>query len=230
MLIVPTVVAAITAALAASPAIGIQNGRPSIAVMRFADRGSYGVAEEDLAALRVGLQEMLITELELNPFLQIVDRRRIAPGDQAEQAGLHGEAEIVTAARMGSAVGASYVVLGGFVDLHGDFRIDVRIVNVETGEIVQSERVLQHRDSIYSMVVGLAGGVTRGLNVPGLSRQAMAERESRKVPAEAVRLYSRCLLYGDRGDIDRARELLQQAKQIFPNYREVDGALRRLGR
>ncbi len=228
MLVVPTILAAVTAALAASPTPSVQGGRPSIAVVRFADRGSYGVAEEDRQALGIGLQEMLITELELNPYLQLVERRRIDPTQPAEP--LFGEAEIAAAAQLGAGVGAAYVVLGGFVDLHGDFRIDVRVVNVETGEIVQSERVLKHRDAVYSMIVDVASGVTRSLNVPGLPRQLFAERQSRLIPGEAVRLYTRGLLYGDRGDVTRARELFERAKQIYPDYREVDVALRRLGR
>jgi hypothetical protein len=43
-----------------------------------------------------------------------------------------------------------------------------------------------------------------------------------------VRLYTRGLLYADRGDTERARELFARAKEIFPAFTEVDVALRQI--
>ncbi len=227
MFVVPTVLTALAIAGAVTPTP--QNARPSVAVLRFADRGSFGLAPDDRDALPVGLQEMLITELQLNSFLQLVDRERLG-AFAFDRLDASGEPDVVAASQLGAQAGAAYVIIGGFADLHGDFRIDLKVVNVGSGTVVRTERLLQHRDSIYSMIVDLAGNVTQSLNVPGLSRQALAERRSRVIPADAVRLYTRGLLYRDRGEVERARDALQQAKQIFPDYREVDVVLRRLGR
>ncbi|KPJ86508.1 MAG: hypothetical protein AMS18_15390 [Gemmatimonas sp. SG8_17] len=71
--------------------------------------------------------------------------------------------------------------------------------------------------------------MTRGLNLPALSRQAFNERKEREVPEEAVRLYTKGLLYQDRGDTERAAELFSQAQRVFPEYTEAEEALRQIG-
>jgi hypothetical protein len=70
--------------------------------------------------------------------------------------------------------------------------------------------------------------VTRGVNLPTLPRQAMEQRESRKVPTEAVTYYSRALLYADRGNKDKATELFKQALTVFPQYTEAQDGLQKL--
>jgi tetratricopeptide (TPR) repeat protein len=120
------------------------------------------------------------------------------------------------------------VVLGGFIDFYGDYRSDARNVNDETSEIVKTEKVQDRRDKLYTLVVQLAGNLTRGVNLPPLPRQAMEQRESREVPTEALTLYSRALLYADRGNNERAIELYQRAIEVFPQYTEAQEALRQL--
>jgi TolB-like protein len=223
----PTLIALI-AAVAATPGAGAQIARPTVAVMQFADRGSYGAAREDLEALGVGLQQLFIDELALNANLQVMERSRI--GQRASRNDAVRPLDVPTAAQIGADAGASYVVLGGFVDLYGDFRIDLTVVSTATGEVVTSARTLQRRDSLYQMVVRLANDIPRDLNLPRVSRRVMTERQGRAIPAEAVLLYTRGLLHADRGETARARDLLGQAKLLFPDYEEVDRALRQLPR
>lgn len=213
--------------IAATP-VWAQDTRPGIAVLAFENGGSYGQDKEIFDALQVGLQQMLITELSANPSLRIVERGRIKQLLEEQDLGAAGRVDANTAARIGKLVGARYVVLGGFIDFYGDFRIDARIVNVETGEIVRVEKVSDRRDRLYSLVVNLAGQLTRGLNLPPLPRATMEQRQSREVPTEALTLYSRALLYADRGDSRRAEELFSRAIEVFPDYTEAKEALRQI--
>jgi len=50
---------------------------------------------------------------------------------------------------------------------------------------------------------------------------------SRQVPTEALTYYSRALLYHDRGDHARARELFQRAIDTFPDFTEAKEGLQR---
>jgi tetratricopeptide (TPR) repeat protein len=120
------------------------------------------------------------------------------------------------------------MILGGFIDWYADFRIDARIVDVETGEIVKTQRARDDRANMYDIVVELANSITRGLNLPPLSGQAFNQRLERDVPEEAVRLYTKGLLYQDRGDTERAADLFSQATQAFPDYTEAHEALRQI--
>ncbi len=211
----------------AVPAQG-QDSRPGIAVLPFENGGSYGQDKENFDALQVGLQQMLITEFAQNPQLRIVERGRIKDLLSEQDLGASGRLDQNTAAKLGKLVGAKYIVLGGFIDFYGDFRIDGRIVNVETGELVKTVKEQDKRDKLYALVVTLANDVTKGVNLPALPKQAMDQRESRQVPTEALQLYSRALLYADRGDSQRAADLFNQAIKVFPEYTEAQEGLRQL--
>lgn len=215
-------------ALATPLAVLAQDSRPGIAVFPFENGGSYGQDKENFDALQVGLQQMLITEFAQNAQLRIVERGRIKELLAEQDLGAAGRVDANTAARIGKLIGARYVILGGFIDFYGDFRIDARIVNVETSELVKVEKVSDKRDKLYGLLVNLANQVTRGLNLPALPREALDQRQSREVPAEAVTLYSRALLYADRGDTQRAAELYNRAIEVFPDYTEAKEGLRQL--
>lgn len=222
----------LTLALAAGAAtpLAAQETRPLVAVLPFDNGGSYGQDAEDFRALEIGLQQMLITELGVNPNIRAVDRSRIKASLAKQDLATSGRVDTQTAARLGKIVGARYVVAGSFVDFYGDFRLDARIIDVETSEVITTEKVRDKRENLYALVVSLAGPITRGVNVPPLPRQAMEQRQRRNVPAEAVRLYTKALLYEDRGQTARAADLFHQAKQVYPQYTEVDEALKRIGR
>lgn len=205
-----------------------QDARPGIAVLPFENGGSYGQDKENFDALQVGLQQMLITEFAQNAQLRIVERGRIKDLLSEQDLGASGRVDQNTAAKIGKLVGAKYIVLGGFIDFYGDFRIDGRIVNVETGELVKTVKEQDKRDKLYALVVTLANDITKGVNLPALPKQAMDQRESRQVPTEALQLYSRALLYADRGDSQRAADLFNQAIKVFPEYTEAQEGLRQL--
>ena len=139
-----------------------------------------------------------------------------------------GRVDANTASKIGKIVGARYMVMGGFMDIGGDFRLDARIVSVETSEIVKTEKITGKREQIYNLVTNLAAQITKGVNLPALPRQAMEMRENRKVPTEAVTYYSRALLYADRGNKEKAAELFNKAIQVFPEYSEAKQGLQQL--
>lgn len=205
-----------------------QDTRPGIAVMPFENGGSYGLDKEDFEALEVGIQQMMLTEFATNSGLRVVDRSQIDQLLQEQDLGASGRVDAETAARVGKLVGAKYMVMGGFIDFYGDFRIDVRVVNVETSEIVKTERVRNQRDNLYDMVVQVANETVNGLDLPALAQNILQERQEREVPGEAVRLYSRALMWEKRGEQDRAAELFNRALEVFPEYTEAQEGLQQL--
>ncbi len=207
-----------------------QDTRPGIGIMPFDNGGSYGQDAEDFEALQVGLQQMLITEMARNSGLRLVERGRLSELLQEQDLAGSGRVDANTAAQIGRLVGARYMVLGGFIDFYGDFRLDARIVDVETSEIIKTDRARGDRENLFGILDDLANDIPNGLELPALSardRQIMQENRDRlnEAPPEAVRSYMRGLLYQDRGDTERAAELFAEAVAAFPDYHEAQEAL-----
>jgi TolB-like protein len=217
-------------AVAATGAMGQTDARPGIAVLPFDNGGSYGRDAEDFDAMQVGLAQMLITELSANPKARLVDRRVIRQIIEEQDLGASGRVDAETAARIGQLVGARYVVTGGFIDFYGDLRIDARIVDVETSEILKAEQVRDKRTNLFTLVSTMAGKVMQDVNLPPLPTSVQRERQSREPPTEdAVNYYLRGLLAADRGDTAQARELFSRAIEVFPAYTEAAQELQQLG-
>jgi len=138
------------------------------------------------------------------------------------------QAGAATAAKIGKLVGARYMVMGTFVDFYGDFRVDVRLVSVETSEIVKTEAERMQRDHLFDIVRTVAGKLMRDANLPALPRQTSDQRMSRQVPTEALTYYSRAILYQNRGQKDKAVEMYNQALTVFPDYTEAKEGLQRV--
>jgi TolB-like protein len=204
------------------------DGRPGVAVLQFDNGGSFGPEQEDFEALEVGLQHMLLTELGQNSSLRVVERAMLNALLDEQDLGASGRVEPGTAAEIGRLVGARYVITGSFMDVWGDFRMDARVVDVETSEIIYTDQVRNERERIYDMLVELAGKVTGGVDLPPLSREVREEREAREIPAEAVILFSRAQTYEDFGDRDRAVEAYQRIVSEFPQMTEAQEALEQL--
>jgi len=205
-----------------------QDTRPGIAVLPFDNGGSYGQGKEDFDALQKGIAGMLISELGQNPSARVVEREGIQKLLEEQNLAAAGRVDPQSAAKIGKLVGARYVVLGSFIDFYGDFRVDVRLVNVETSEIVKVESNRAQRDHLYDIIKNVATQLMKDANLPPLARPASDQRMGRQVPTEALTFYSRARLYQDRGQRDKAVEMYQRAIAVFPEYSEAAEGLKRL--
>jgi len=217
--------------LATGTPASAQDARPGMAVLPFESGGSYGKDREDFDALRRGLAAMLISELTQNPAVRLVERERIQQVLDEQNLSNAARVDAATAAKVGKLVGARYMIAGTFIDFYGDFRIDARIIDVETGEIikvVRNDPKLSDRKQMFRMIQSLAERIMEGTKLPALPVGRVQGAKSRDVPTEALALYSRALLYQDRGDRQRAIEYYQKALAAFPDYTEASEGLKRI--
>ena len=206
-----------------------QDRRPGIAVLPFENGGSYGKDKEDFDALRKGLAAMLISELAQNGQVRLVDRFETQRVLDEQGLAVAERVDKETAAKIGKLVGARYMVTGSFIDLYGDFRIDARMINVETGEImkvVRSDPKYHDRRDMFRMIQSVAERVMADNRLPQLP--AASAQGSRQVPTEALALFSRALLYQDRGDKAKAVEYYQKALDVFPEFTEASEGLKKV--
>ena len=211
-------------AAAALPAFA-QDTRPGIAVLPFDNGGSYGRDKEDFEALQQGLPAMLISELSKNPGARVVDRSTINRILDEQNLARDGRVDATTAARLGKLVGARYMIAGGFTDYYGKMRLDVRIIDVETSEIIKAVSANRDREDLFRMVEEIATRIMTETKLPPLEAAAA---EPRRIPTDALTFYSRALLYQDRGDKPKAIEYYNRALIAFPNYTEAQEGLTRI--
>lgn len=226
--------------LAAQPAATMaqaaaaQDTRPGVAVIPFDNGGSFGQSKENLEALQIGLAQTLATELAVNPGLRVVDRQTIQRLIAEQDLGASGRVDAATAAKIGKIVGAKYMISGSFIDMNGNFQLSVHMINVETTEIFNPQKINDKRDNLFTIISQMATKLSTGAHLPALPRQAMEQHNQQQQhngtpSSEALTFYSRALVYADRGDKTHATEYFNRAITAFPNYTEAKQGLAALG-
>jgi TolB-like protein len=217
-------------ALSVPARLAAQPRPPVVVVLPFTQAGMRGPVQDDLAALGAALQQILIAELALNPASRVADRSAIRKLLEGQGPGASGRIDGETAARIGKAAGARYVITGGFNELDGRFYLDARSVDAETAEVIRAQRVTDRRERLYRVVVEMAQRLTRDMNLPALDAQVRVARQTRSVtiPRDAVILYSQAQYFQDHGQVERAKELYRRITRDFPAMTEAQEALRRI--
>jgi TolB-like protein len=229
MILGPTALRTLAVALLATGSASGQAKPVIIAVLPFEDRGSYGQDKEVFRGLALGIPATLVSELNGHPELRMVDRNQVARALQGENLGPNARVDAATAGKIGKALGARYAVTGNFADFYGKFRLDARIVDTESGQIVKvvsnDDARLQDRADLYRIIQIVAHRVL-GSATSNPPRTDNAEGEN--IPTEALSQYSLGLLYENQGDKAKAGEHYQRALTAYPGYRDAREGLQRV--
>ena len=214
-------------ASAAAQASASPDLRPTVAVMHF-NNGAIGKAHEELDPLRVGVADLLISELSENSNIRVIERDQVKQLLDEQNLGSAARIDKETAVRVGKLLGVHHMIFGVFVtDQKGMMRLDARAVEVETGRIEHVERVSDRSDNFMAMVEKLGDRLNAGMKLPEMPkavREARLEKQE-KVPFQVAMLYSRGLAEKDAGNNDKAVELFKAALAKFPlapAQRELD--------
>src|SRR3989442_11503684 len=113
--------------------------------------GWIGQDRENFDGLQGGIPGMLSSELGANPAVRLVEREQVQHLLDEQNLGAAGRVDAQTAAKIGKIVGAKYAITGMFMDFSGDFRLDIRLVNVETTDIVRVEADKMSRDHLFDL-------------------------------------------------------------------------------
>lgn len=202
----------------AAPAPAAKKAR--VAVLYF----DYGGKNDELMGLQKGIAQMLVTSLQETKVVDVVEREAL----QALLAELKLQktksVDPATAVKMGKLLGVQYLVLGGYVDLLGQLRIDTRVVDVQTGQIVGTAAVNGRIDDFFALFETLAHKLAIGMG--GLP----AERpKPGKGPDKAAWFdLGKALDAWDRGDRAAAETLADDLLRRFPEFTPALHLKRRL--
>jgi eukaryotic-like serine/threonine-protein kinase len=211
--------AARSAAVSAAPV----KPRRSVAVLGFKN-----VSErQDEAWLSTALAEMLTTELAAGEQLRAIPGENVARMKinlSLPEADSFGQD---TLERIRKNLNADEIVLGSYVPLgRGQIRVDLRLQNTRAGEILAVASVKGNEDQVDDLV-GRAGTILREkLGVGEVSpAQALAVRATLPQNGDAARFYSEGLQKLRQYDYLRARDVLQKAVEVEPQYALAHSAL-----
>ena len=199
----------------------------TIAVMYF-DNNSV-VDHDKLDALSKGLASMMIYEVKKVSQLKVVERDRInflVDELKLQQSDLVDKS---TAVRIGKLVGAHTLLMGGFMKLSkNEFRIDARLVKVETGEIIKAEYIEGKPDEIMKLEKDLVVKVLANLDIKPTEIEKKEIMKGRDASFDALYHYSRGLAYEDKKEYMAAFQQYQKALKLAPGYAEAEKKMSRL--
>lgn len=220
----------VATAAVASTAVAQQSGPVVIAILPFENRGSYGQDKQVFRALELGIPATFAAELSRHPRVRVAERARVSQGVQAQNLGPKAGVDAATAAKVGGEAGARYAITGNFADFYGKFRIDARVIDVGTGQILKvvsnSDPNLQDRAELSRIIQSLAGKIVAAVNLPPAGNAPSPGTAT--VPTDALTQYSLGLLYESEGDKTKAGEHYQRALTASPDYPEAREGMQRV--
>lgn len=220
-------------AFVTAPVVAQEDTRPTVAVLPFVN-SAIGAANAELAPLSKGIADLLITDLAQNPAIRVVERENIAAILAEQNLARDGRVDDATAARIGKLLGARHIVTGSFVtDRSGTMVITIKSVDTESGRIEYSDMHRDRTDNFLTLVSTVAEKTNRGLKLPELTPAARQTSEARterqrRVPFQAVMMYSRAISAQDAGNRAEALTLFNQTIDRFPDFEDAKVAKARL--
>jgi TolB-like protein len=218
------------AAVALAAPLQAQNAKLVIAVLPFENTGSYGQDKENFEALEVGIPAILAGTLAAHPGVGVSDGAAVRQAMDRQQLGAARRIDAASATQVAKAAGARYAVTGSFADFYGKFRINARVVDAETGEILKvvsnDDPKLQDRAQLSAILQLVGERVIAAIGLPPYAGETAAR--GRAVPTEALTAYSRGLMFENRGDKAKAADSYQRALSAYPDYPEAREGLQRV--
>jgi TolB-like protein len=195
-----------------------QAAKPTVAIMYF-NNNVFTKDARDYDGLTKGVPDFLISEMSSNPNIRVIERDQVQRLIDEQKLSSGGQVDRETAVKVGKLLGAQHMIFGGFMaDPKGNFRIDCRAVNVETGAIEYTDRVQDHGDNVMALIGQLASHLNSGLKLGASIRTGDAGAPGTRLPMRVAVLYGKALDMADRGDKAKAVELFGAVLREFPDY------------
>lgn len=196
----------------------------TIAILDFSNNSL--VDKEKYASLSPGLAEIMITELSKVQSLQLVERQKINSLIQEMQMSQSGMVSEDTGVKVGKLLGAHYLVFGSYMISFGEkIRIDLRIVEVETGVTIKAEEVTDKISKVFDLIKKLNDKITKDLNIK-LTSQEKEWLSDSATSLDVVEIFSKGLQLEEAGKINEAKKMYLKALEKDANFKP---AKKRLG-
>lgn len=200
--------------------ISVYGADITLAVLNFENNSLLG--SQDYNALSKGLAEIMITKLSQVQSIHIVERRKLQSLLDELKLSQAGFIETENSIQVGKMLGAQHMVFGGFiVTLDNKIRIDIHIVNVESGVTVKADQITGNTKQILSLIGKLGKKIVKDLDAHITKQEDRLLGTKQKIDLDAILHFSQALEYEDSGNMKLAYENYQKALQIEPDFLEA---------
>jgi TolB-like protein len=218
----------IVAPWAAPVSVAAQAGGATFAVLPFENTGSYGQDREVFEGLELGFPALLAGALDRHPAAEAVPRAVLLGAMRKQGLGPAQRVDAAAAAEVGRATGARFTVTGSFADFYGKLRVNARLVDAKTGEIVKvvsnEDPKLQDRAQLSAIIQAVAERLVSAARLQPYPSGSTTP----SIPTDAISAFGRGLLYEGRDDRAKASEFYRRALTASPGFQEAAAGLERV--
>ena len=177
----------------------------------------------DDAWLSAALSEMLSTELAGGEKLRLVSGEEVANLRLASPWPQVDTLDPATTSRIGTALNSDLLILGSYTAMekpeHGNLRLDMRVQDARTGEILMETAQTGDRQNLFQLVSALGAKLRKRLGVPPLEEPDRANvMASLPSNPEAARPYALGVEKLREFDALAAKDLLKRVCDIEPKF------------
>ena len=197
---------------------------PVVAVMPFRDLSATRapVGEAIRETLTVDLRETGVRVVERGAIDRVIAEQNLEEKKR--------DLPAIGAVRVGTLVGASWIVTGAYQRSGGAVRLTARIVDVASGELKGSAKADGGADELLALQDWLASSLFASAGLPAGKVQKMTRHARPKVPYRALELYGDAVSVTDD---KKKRDLLQQAVAAAPQLsyavKDLEALQQRMG-
>lgn len=200
--------------------------KQTLAILDFSNNSL--IDREKHASLSQGLAEIMITELSKIESLQLVERQKISSLMREMELSQSGIISEEFGVQVGKLLGAHFLVFGSYmISFDNKIRVDIRIVEVETGITTKAEQVTDKVTRLFEIIKKLNEKITKDLAVKltDEERKSLTEPEA---SLDAIAYFSNGLELEESKKIAEAKEMYQKALAKDPDFEPAKKRLREL--
>ncbi len=194
------------------------SAQSGVAVVGFVTEGSVGLGRGEYPTLGLALTATLAAELAARAA-QVVTLDPAGPDRQ-------GHFDLGAARAQAGRLGARWLAVGQLLDQYGDIHLEVRLIDVASGEpvsVIRADEAHHSRDVLAMALGSIADQLTRQPAIGGRPAAATA------VSVEALMQFGRGLELEIAGDAPGAAAAYRKAAALAPGFSALERARRRVG-
>ena len=175
-------------------------------------------------SLSKGIADMLITDLSKIEGITIVEREKLESLLNEIKLGQTKYFDPTTAQKLGKGLGAETILTGAFFIMDNTIRIDARLIDVETSQILMAEQVTGASGNFFQLHSELVGKLSKSLKLPK-QQVSMIQAGYKPVHIDAVVAYSDAIDASDQGLGKDAVDILEQTVEKYPEFIQAKSKL-----